>query len=165
MSGEFLGKGVITLVGTRKFTGKQRQAVFLSEYDEDDDSYTGVAFLQSTFFQQYLQAEGKGNFSPLESPIATGAVAVRVSGLRRYPYAKQPDYAFQFVLPREAIDPLREIMQKNADAFQSGVPIGQGPLHEVVLDDAGEQVFDSRDTNKDGIVDKSERRPAKRGKE
>lgn len=155
-NGEFLGQGVVTLVGTRKFTGKQRQAVFLTEYDEDDDSYVGVAFLQSTFFQNYLKSEGKGEFTELASPISTGAVAVRISGLRRYPYAKQPNYSFQFVLPSEDIAPLRAIAQGNADAAQAGVSGGAEP----VVEEFG--TFDPADTNKDGVIDKKERKQHKR---
>jgi len=159
--GEFLGQGVVTLVGTGEFTGKQRQVALLTE-DTGDGSYVGVVFLESHFFQEYFKGEGKGQFSSL-GKTATGAVPVRVAGLRRYPYTERPNYWPQFVLPGEDTEPLRAIMQASADAYQSGTPIGQEPVHEVIQDpETGEQSFDPADTNKDGIVDKAERKAAKK---
>lgn len=160
--GEFLARGVVVCIGTGKFTGKQRQGCFLTEYDEGADTYVGVVFPRSEFFQQMFQHQGKGEFTEFGAPMNVGVVQ-RIEGLRRYPYAERPDYAFQFVLPDEDTTPLREIMQRNADAAQSGVPTGQEPTHEVIQDsETGEQSFDPADTNKDGVVDKAERKAAKK---
>jgi len=155
--GEFLGQGVVTLVGTGEFTGKQRQVALLTE-DEGDGSYVGVVFLESHFFQEYFKGEGKGTFSSLGKK-ATGAVPVRVSGLRRYPYTERPNHWPQFVLPGEDTEPLRAIMQASADAYESGTPIGQEPIHEVIEDEQGRpQEFHPADKDHDGRVSPKEQR-------
>lgn len=131
MSDEFLGMNVIVCVGVGFYTGKQKRAAVLEEYDESNDTYVGVTHFQDDEFAQTLKHLGKGAFAP--GRIANVAVAVRIPGLRRYPYAVEPNYAFQFVLPGEDATPLREIMQRNADAFTSGKPIGQESGEEEPL--------------------------------
>jgi len=138
--GEFLTDAVVVCIGVGHFTGKQRQVALLTECEEggaddgSEDTYVGIVHLESDFFQEYFEHVGKGQFKNLGQK-ATGCVPLRIEGLRRYPYAARPDYAFQFVLKGEDTAPLRAIMQRNADAAQSGVPTGQEPVHEVVEDD------------------------------
>lgn len=114
MAGEYLGRGVVAYVGTHEFTGHQLQGLFLVEYDQGTDSYTGVSFPQNEKFTQFFASLGKGTFGA-ETPVNVG-VCLRIQGLRRYPYAERPDYAFQFVLPGEDPAPLLAIMTQNAAA-------------------------------------------------
>ena len=109
-----VGKGAIIVVGNQQFTGHQEQGVFLQEYDKDNDSYTGVIFPHNEFFTQFLVNQGKGLFGP--GPTVNAGVALRVPGLRQYPYAARPQYAFQFVLADEDPAPLHQIMASNLAA-------------------------------------------------
>lgn len=117
--GEFLGKGAIVSIGVGKFTGKQRQAAFLTEYDEDDDSYVGVIFPHNEKFTQFFHSLGKGAFEA-ETPINVGVVE-RYTGLRHYPYVARPDYAFQFVTEYEDAELLTNIATANYEATKQEV--------------------------------------------
>jgi hypothetical protein len=121
--GEYLGTGVVASVGVGTFTGRQLQGLFLVEYDESSDSYTGISFPQNTEFSQFFHNLGKGQFGA-DRPINVG-VAVRISGLRKYPCTDRPDYAFQFVLPGEDPAPLRAIMAANAEGHYTTAPVEQ----------------------------------------
>ena len=116
-----LGKGAIIVVGNAQFTGHQEQGVFLQEYDAGTDSYTGVIFPHNEFFTQFLVSQGKGAFAPGE--VVNSGVALRVPGLRQYPYAARPQYAFQFVLAGEDPAPLHKIMADNFAAHQAARPV------------------------------------------
>ena len=142
--GEFLGRGVVAVVGVGVFTGHQLQGLFLAEYDEGTDSYTGISFPQNEEFTQFLKSTGKGGFGP--GSVVNAGVAIRIPGLRRYPYEERPDYAFQFVLPGEDSAFLRDIMEANAAKFS-------GTSQEVV-----EEATDPADLNNDGVVTKAERK-------
>ena len=125
-----LGKGAIIVVGNQQFTGHQEQGVFLHEYDKDDDSYTGVIFPHNEFFTQFLVNQGKGLFGP--GPTVNAGVALRVPGLRQYPYAARPDYAFQFVLTDEDPAPLHKIMADNFAAHKAARSV------EVTVEEGGD---------------------------
>lgn len=129
--GEFLGVNAIALIGTGQYTGRQLRALVLEEYDESSDSYVGVTHFQDDQFTKTFQHVGKGVFA--EGRTANVAVAVRVPGLKRYPDAERPDYAFQFVLAGESADPLREIAAKNAANTEQG---GEAVIEERQDDQA-----------------------------
>lgn len=112
MGAEYLGCGVVAYIGVGVFTGHQKQGLLLVEYDESSDSYTGVCFPHNEEFTQYLANAGKGTFAP--GHMVNVGAAVRIPGLRRYPYTARPDYAFQFVLPGEDAAPLLAIATANA---------------------------------------------------
>jgi hypothetical protein len=139
MGGEYLGTGVVASIGVGSFTGHQLQGLFLVEYDQTTDSYTGVSFPQNQEFTQFFHNLGKGQFAP-GKPINVG-VAVRISGLKKYP-ADRPDYAFQFVLPGEDPSPLRAIMAANAEGqYTHGEP---QPAPEEAVTEPIQQQNDTR---------------------
>lgn len=146
--GEFLGVNAIALIGVGQYTGHQLRALFLEEYDVESDTYVGVTHFEDDQFTKTFQHVGKGVFT--EGRTANVAVAVRVPGLRRYPYAERPDYSFQFVLAGESADPLREIAAKNAQNHEQGGDV-------VIEERQDEQAVDNRPPwQKKGFTSKAE---------
>lgn len=153
MAGEYLGCGVVAYVGVGVFTGHQKQGLFLVEYDESSDSYTGVSFPQNEEFTQFLKNTGKGTFAP--GSIVNAGVAIRIPGLRRYP-CDRPDYAFQFVLSGENSDPLLEIMTKNAQGTAEQVIEEPGQGEAPPISQGNEAQDDRPQWQKEGFSSKAE---------
>lgn len=84
-----LGRGVRVNIA-------RMQTVILSNYDEVTDTYWGKIVNAN-------RAEGP-------TPFQDGEY---VPGLRRYPYAAEPNYSFQFVLPGEDESVLINIAHNN----------------------------------------------------
>ena len=95
-----LGRGVRACLG-------RMQTVVLSNYDLVTDTYWG----------------GVENANPAEGDEAFQD-GQKVSGLRRYPYAARPDYAFQFVLPGEDESVLVNIAKDNQTFRHGGTSDG-----------------------------------------
>jgi len=79
--------------------GGHMTTILLTDYDDSDDSYFGLAIRCRSM---------NSNEKP--------PVFEAVPGLRQYPTADRPDYSFQFVVAGEDESPLLAIAQKNADA-------------------------------------------------
>jgi hypothetical protein len=145
---EFLGQIGIAMIGVGQYTGHQLRALVLEEYDVSNDTYVGVTHFEDDQFTKTFQHVGKGVFA--EGRTANVAVAVRIPGLRRYPYAERPDYSFQFVLAGESVEPLREIAARNAKNIEQG---GDVVIEEV----QDEQAVDTRPTwQKKGFASKAD---------
>jgi hypothetical protein len=113
--------------------------VVLTEHQADNDTYHGVAFrARSTDTRD----------------IVPNIQAVH--GLRPYPYADRPDYAWQFVEAGQDEQPLLDIASGNAAHHQETIDAGKQDRIDQV--NAPEQVFDPRDTDKDGTVSKAEKK-------
>lgn len=117
MKGEYLGMSVIISVGNQVFTGPQKQGALLVNYDESNDTYTGVIFPKNDKFTQFFENLGKGEFAA-GTPINVGVV-LRIPGLRRYPYVERPNYPFQFVLAGEDHSVLTNIAAANYAEHQA----------------------------------------------
>lgn len=105
------------------FNGYQVTTI-LKHYDESSDSYSGNVQFDGTIKVKVIGgtlgegAPGKdGNLPGIPGFGLKEAVispVFHVKGLRPYPYAERPDYAFQFVLPGQSLEPLLEIARRNA---------------------------------------------------
>lgn len=134
-----LGSPARMLVGGRMLTVK------LTDWEEADQTYYGSSETNRS----------------LDNDVELPQVK-SLTGLRPYPYAARPDYAFQFVAPGEDESVLLAIGQGNATP-----PV---PPVEVVVDDADtadlpeqtEETFADADLNRDGTVTKQERKQWKR---
>jgi len=96
-----LGKPVRASIKSHQMT------VFLTEYDESNQTYSGIGI-------RNVSMNAGDTLPHFES----------VQGLRRYPYAERPDYAFQFVTPGEDEAPIINIAQKNSVRPRGGEQAG-----------------------------------------
>lgn len=132
MKGEYLGMSVIVSVGNQQFTGPQKQGALLVNYDESNDTYTGVIFPQNEKFSQFFSNLGKGQFGA-ETPIHVGVV-LRIPGLRRYPYSDRT-YPFQFVLAGEDHSVLTALATATyAEHQQAHIPPVEQILEEEIVE-------------------------------
>lgn len=143
---ENLGKAVRVQVKGRVLTA------WLTDYDESSDSYWGFAVTTRELDVDFPPVE----FLPLR-------------GLRQYPYKERPDYAFQFVFPGEDEGGIRGIAATNASGIADETiakelidPVKVSKDDTAPLPEQTEQVFDERDTDRDGSVSKSERKAWKK---